>query len=116
MQDPNQSSRTITDFDIFLFKQGRHYDIYEKLGSHPVRIRDRKGFQFAVWAPQARYVSVVGDFNNWDPRAHSLNPRSDGSGIWEGFIPDLGQGEVYKYFILSWDGRKLHKGDPYAYR
>lgn len=116
MQDPNQSTRTLTDFDIFLFKQGRHFDIYEKLGSHLTRIRDRQGFQFAVWAPQARYVSVVGDFNNWDPRAHSLNARSDGSGIWEGFIPDLGQGEVYKYFILSWDGRKLHKGDPYAYR
>jgi len=116
IQDPHaHPEHTLTDFDVFLFKQGRHLDIYEKLGSHIVHKNGTPGVQFAVWAPQARYVSVVGNFNHWDHRAHVLHARSDGSGIWEGFVPGLGKGEVYKYFILSWDGRKLFKGDPYAY-
>src|SRR4051812_39656364 len=93
-----------TDFDIDLFKAGKHYRLYEKLGAHPVMHEGRKGVYFAVWAPNARGVSVVGNFNFWDRRSHSMNVRWDGSGIWETFIPELIQGETYKYYVESWHG------------
>ena len=104
----------LTDYDIYLFKRGNHYRIYEKLGSHPIEKDGVFGTYFAVWAPAAREVSVVGDFNGWQPETHRLMARTDESGIWEGFIPSLRRGEIYKYHIHSWDGRSLLKGDPYA--
>jgi 1,4-alpha-glucan branching enzyme len=103
-----------TDFDIHLFRQGKHHKLYEKLGSHIVEVNGEWGTHFAVWAPNAQEVSVIGDFNYWNKTTHPLNPRWDGSGIWEGFIPGVGKGSLYKYYILSKDGRPLEKGDPFA--
>ncbi|RYU96332.1 1,4-alpha-glucan branching protein GlgB [Emticicia agri] len=103
-----------TDFDINLFKAGKHYRLYEKMGSHVVENQGVIGTYFAVWAPNARYLSVVGDFNGWNRGSHPLSSRWDGSGIWEGWIPNIGNGEVYKYFISSNTGADFEKGDPYA--
>ncbi|WP_405413765.1 1,4-alpha-glucan branching protein GlgB [Maribacter sp. Asnod1-A12] len=104
-----------TDFDINLFKGGKHYRLYEKLGSHLVEVDGVQGTYFAVWAPSAKTVSVVGNFNSWDVEQHQLNVRWDSSGIWEGFIPSIGKGEIYKYKIQSnnndiW----TEKADPFA--
>jgi len=104
-----------TEFDISLFKSGKHFKLYEKLGSHLMEVDGEKGVYFAVWAPNAKYVSVIGDFNNWEKDEHPLFPRWDGSGIWEGFIPELKKGTVYKYMLEAVDGRHLEKGDPYAF-
>ena len=103
-----------TDFDISLFRSGKHYKIYEKLGSHIIELEGQWGTYFAVWAPNARSVSVIGNFNSWDRKTHPLSPRWDSSGIWEGFVPGVGRGELYKYYIHAQDGRHLEKGDPYA--
>jgi 1,4-alpha-glucan branching enzyme len=105
-----------TEFDIDLFKGGKHYKLYEKLGSHVVEHHGVVGTYFAVWAPNAQFISVIGNFNGWNRGLHPLNHRWDGSGIWEGFIPHIGNGEVYKYFINSSQGEDLEKGDPYALR
>ena len=106
-----------TDFDINLFKAGKHYRLYEKLGSHIIEIDGREGTYFAVWAPSAKSVSVVGDFNYWLEGEHRLNVRWDHSGIWEGFIPNIGKGTVYKYKIHSSNNDiKTEKADPYARR
>ncbi|UCD19130.1 MAG: 1,4-alpha-glucan branching protein GlgB [candidate division WOR-3 bacterium] len=106
----------ITDHDIYLFKEGYHFRIYEKLGAHITESGQKEGTYFAVWAPSAGSVSVVGDFNGWDPKAHPLSVRWDGSGIWEGFLPGVGQGALYKYHIVSkyYDYRR-DKGDPFAF-
>jgi 1,4-alpha-glucan branching enzyme len=106
----------LTDYDISLFRSGKHYRLYEKLGSHVVQNQGTTGTLFAVWAPNAKYVSVIGTFNGWNRGEHPLNPRWDGSGIWEGWIPNIGNGEVYKYFIASNTGADIEKGDPYALR
>lgn len=106
----------LTDYDISLIQSGKHFRLYEKMGSHPVEVDGEKGVYFAVWAPHAQTVSVTGDFNHWKNKAHVLLPRWDHSGIWEGFIPGLGVGTVYKYHILTSDGLGLDKGDPYARR
>lgn len=103
-----------TDFDINLYKSGKHYRVYDKLGSHVIEKNGEKGVYFAVWAPSADRVSVMGDFNFWSRSEHPLFPRWDGSGIWEGFVPGLENGTIYKYAIDARDGRKLEKGDPYA--
>ena len=103
-----------TDFDINLFRSGKYFRAYEKLGSHIIELEGEWGTYFAVWAPNARSVSVVGNFNGWNTNEHPLNPRWDSSGIWEGFIPGIGRGELYKYHIHAQDGRHLEKGDPYA--
>ena len=104
----------LTDFDIELFRAGKHYRLYEKLGSHPMTLNGVKGTFFAVWAPSAKDVFVVGNFNHFSEQ-HRLNVRWDGSGIWEGFIPDVTHGELYKYKIYSHiDGRVTEKADPYA--
>lgn len=103
-----------TDFDIELFKGGKHFRLYEKLGSHLMEIDGVKGVYFAVWAPNAREVSLIGDFNQWQGSHHGLNLRWDNSGIWEGFIPGVEKGALYKYQIIAADGRKLAKGDPFA--
>lgn len=103
----------ITDFDAYLFAEGKNYDIYEKLGAHPMTIDGVKGTYFAVWAPNARRVSVVGDFNMWDGALHPMHLHSS-SGIYELFIPDVMPGAVYKYQILTRKGDILYKADPYG--
>jgi len=105
-----------TDFDIALFKSGKHYKLYEKLGSHVIQFKDVIGTYFAVWAPNAQYVAVIGNFNGWNRGSHPLYVRWDGSGIWEGFIPYVGNGETYKYYINSSTGEDLEKADPFALR
>jgi len=85
-----------TDYDIRLFKSGKHYKLYEKFGSHVVEHNGVTGTYFAVWVPNAQYVAVIGNFNGWDRSTKPLYPRWDASGIWEGFIPDIGVGETYK--------------------
>ncbi len=106
----------LTDFDILLFKTGKHFKLYEKLGSHVVEHNGVVGTYFAVWAPNAHFVSVIGNFNYWDKGSHPLNVRWDETGIWEGFIPHVGNGESYKYFINSTTGEDLEKADPFALR
>jgi len=103
-----------TDHDIYLFKEGKHYRLYEKFGAHSVEKDGIKGVYFSVWAPNAKKVSVIGNFNNWNHREHILFPRWDESGIWEGFIPALSWGTLYKYAIETVQGRILEKSDPYA--
>ena len=106
-----------TDFDINLFKAGKHYRLYEKFGSHLVTVDGVKGTYFAVWAPSAKQVSVIGDFNFWIEGEHQLNVRWDSSGIWEGFIPNVKKGNLYKYKIQSNNNDvKTEKADPYARR
>ncbi|MDQ8014632.1 MAG: 1,4-alpha-glucan branching protein GlgB [Flavobacterium nitrogenifigens] len=104
-----------TDFDIDLFKAGKHFRLYEKLGAHLTEVNGAKGVYFAVWAPTAQSVSVVGDFNYWTQGEHNLNVRWDSSGIWEGFIPDISKGALYKYKIQSnINGVITEKADPFA--
>jgi len=106
----------LTDHDIYLFKEGNHFSLYDKLGSHPLTIDGKEGIYFAVWAPNAETVSVIGNFNGWNKGSHSLMPRWDGSGIWEGFIPGISKGEVYKYHIVSrHNNYSVDKGDPFAF-
>jgi 1,4-alpha-glucan branching enzyme len=107
----------LTEHDIFLFKEGTHGRLYQKLGSHLLTVDGVQGTHFAVWAPNAERVSVIGDFNRWDRHAHPLRARDDGSGIWEGFIPAVRQGALYKYWIASrYQGYQVDKGDPFAFR
>lgn len=103
-----------TDHDVYLFKEGKHYRLYEKFGAHSVEKDGIKGVYFSVWAPNAKKVSVIGNFNNWNHREHILFPRWDQSGIWEGFIPALSLGTLYKYAIETAQGKILEKSDPYA--
>ncbi|MDP3311903.1 1,4-alpha-glucan branching protein GlgB [Lutibacter sp.] len=106
-----------TDFDINLFKAGKHFRLYEKFGSHIVTVNNISGTYFAVWAPTAKQVSVIGDFNYWSDGEHQLNVRWDSSGIWEGFIPFVKKGTSYKYKIHSEkDNYISEKADPYARR
>ncbi|MCK5678136.1 MAG: 1,4-alpha-glucan branching protein GlgB [Flavobacteriaceae bacterium] len=104
-----------TEFDIDLFKAGKHYRLYEKFGAHPMEIEGEKGVYFSVWAPSANKVSVVGDFNYWNDHQHQLNVRWDGSGIWEGFIPEAEEGIRYKFKIKSQNHIETEKADPYAF-
>lgn len=103
-----------TDHDIYLFKEGNHYKLYEKFGAHSLEIDGVEGVCFSVWAPFAKEVSVIGDFNKWHSETHKLLPRWDESGIWEGFIAGLKWGDVYKYGIRTNKGVLLEKGDPFA--
>jgi len=107
----------LTPQDIYLFKQGTYLRAYEKLGAH-LRVQEgRSGTHFAVWAPDAEVVSVVGDFNGWNPSQHRMQPRWDQSGIWELFVPDVGPGTLYKYHIRSHaNGYTVQKTDPYGFR
>ncbi|MBN1191034.1 MAG: 1,4-alpha-glucan branching protein GlgB [Dehalococcoidales bacterium] len=105
----------LTEDDLFLFNEGSHYRIYEKLGSHPMDFDGVKGTYFALWAPNARQVSVIGDFNNWNKSSHPLYSRGD-SGIWEGFVSGIGPGALYKYYVISaHNGYKVEKADPLAF-
>ena len=109
------SHSLFTDFDIDLFKSGKHYKLHEKMGAHCIELNGVSGVYFAVWAPAAQSVSVVGNFNFWNAEEHPLNVRWDSSGIWEGFIPGLDQGEVYKYSISSeFTQGAVQKADPFA--
>ncbi len=111
-----QGYSLFTDFDIDLFKAGKHFRLYEKLGAHPIEVDGVPGVYFAVWAPSARSVSVVGDFNYWIQGEHQLNVRWDSSGIWEGFIPGVQKGTTYKYKIQSENGGIItEKADPFAF-
>jgi 1,4-alpha-glucan branching enzyme len=106
----------LTDHDIHLFKEGNHFNLHGKLGSHLVSSGDVRGAFFAVWAPNAKRVSVIGDFNQWNKDSHPLKEREDGSGIWEGFIPGLSSGSTYKYHLLSeYHDYRVDKGDPFAF-
>ncbi len=104
-----------TEFDINLFKGGKHYRLYEKFGAHPMEVDGEKGVYFSVWAPSAYKVSVIGDFNYWNDKQHELNVRWDESGIWEGFIPDAKEGVRYKFKIKSQNFVETEKSDPYAF-
>jgi 1,4-alpha-glucan branching enzyme len=104
----------LTDEDIRNFQQGTNYRLYEKFGSHSIQVLETWGIYFAVWAPNATSVTVKGNFNDWRNNEYELYPRWDKSGVWEGFIPKLGLGEVYKYRIKGYQGVELDKGDPFA--
>ena len=106
----------ITDFDVALFVSGKHFRLYEKMGSHLLTLNGTLGTYFAVWAPNAKAVNVSGTFNEWSKTSHALYKRWDASGIWEGFIPDVKHGSLYKYAIHSFEGIWLDKGDPFARR
>ncbi len=109
------SHSLFTDFDVSLFVSGKHFRLYDKFGSHLIDVNGVNGTYFAVWAPAAREVSVIGSFNNWVDGSHKLNIRWDGSGIWEGFIPNVEEGSTYKYKIHSnIPGITTEKADPYA--
>src|SRR5215203_1175185 len=111
-----QKPSLLTDDDLHLFNEGTHYDLWKKLGAHVVQQGDVTGTHFAVWAPNAEVVSVIGDFNQWDKHSHQLNQRGR-SGIWEGFIPDIAQGTAYKYHIISGKDRyEVDKADPFGFR
>ena len=105
----------LTDFDLHLLGEGSHYRNYEKLGAHLTEHEGKAGTRFAVWAPNARSVSVIGDFNGWNRESTPMHACKD-SGIWEAFVPDIGQGENYKYFIRSnYNGYETEKADPYGF-
>ncbi len=104
----------LTEDDLYLFNEGSHFRLYEKLGAHPLTVDNQKGAYFAVWAPDAKQVSVIGNFNGWDRASHPLQQRGH-SGIWEGFIPGIGKGALYKYHVNSrYRGYRAEKADPFA--
>jgi len=101
--------------DVYLFKEGSHFRLYDKLGAHVMKVDGKTGSYFAVWAPNAERVSVFGDFNGWNKNSHLLTIRWDGSGVWEGFIPGIKKGSLYKYHIISKvGGYQVDKGDPFC--
>ena len=105
----------LTGDDLFLFNEGNHYRLYEKLGSQPAEVDGVAGCHFGVWAPNAERVSVMGDFNQWNRESHPLHARGQ-SGIWEGFIPEIGRGTSYKYYVVSrCNGYQVEKADPFAF-
>src|SRR5262245_5859509 len=105
----------LSDFDLHLLAEGKHYRSYERLGAHVVERDSVAGTAFAVWAPGAESVAVIGNFNGWDPRAHPLRARGH-SGIWETFVPSVGSGALYKYRIASRvEGAQADKADPYGF-
>ena len=104
----------LSDLDIHLFAEGNHHRIYEKLGAHLTELDGVKGVYFALWAPNGRNVSILGDFNCWDGREHQMRKR--GNGIWELFIPELTSGASYKYEVKNWEGHIYEKSDPYGFQ
>jgi 1,4-alpha-glucan branching enzyme len=108
-------ANTLTSDDLFLFNEGSHYRLYEKLGAHLLAMDGVEGVYFAVWAPNARQVSVAGDFNSWNKTSHALCSRGQ-SGIWEGFMPGVTEGAIYKYYVVSQQGDyHVEKADPFAF-
>ncbi|HNK15723.1 MAG TPA: hypothetical protein PLZ20_14235, partial [Nitrospira sp.] len=109
-----QASSLLSSDDLYLFNEGTHFHLYDKLGAHPTSFGGVEGTYFAVWAPEAEQVSVFGTFNHWDPTRHPLRPCQS-SGIWEGFVPGVGRGTLYKFHIRSRNhGAVLIKTDPFA--
>src|SRR5205823_2569556 len=105
----------LTDFDLHLLSQGSHYRSYEKMGAHLATRDGKSGITFAVWAPNAERVSVVGDFNGWGAGEHPMQLQGT-SGVWTSFVPDLAAGALYKYAITSREkGYRVEKADPYAF-
>jgi 1,4-alpha-glucan branching enzyme len=120
VSQPNEETQgpfcsLLTGFDTDLFKAGKHFRLYEKLGAHIIEHGGNTGTYFAVWAPNAKYISVTGNFNGWNRFSHAMNVRWDESGIWEIFIPEIGNGEYYKYYIESYNGYAVEKADPYGF-
>jgi len=113
VQAAPQDPAFVTELDQYLFGQGVHYDIFRKLGAHPAKKNGKKGIYFAVWAPNARGVYVIGSFNGWSETSHPME-RLDPLGIYELFVPEARQGDMYKFLIHARDGRKLYKADPFA--
>jgi 1,4-alpha-glucan branching enzyme len=113
-QRPVWNYSLFTDEDVRNYQAGTMYNAYTKFGNHQLRVLDTDGFYFAVWAPNATSVSVIGDFNEWNPYSNELYVRHDGSGIWEGFIPNMQKGSTYKYHIRGYKGREIDKSDPFA--
>jgi 1,4-alpha-glucan branching enzyme len=107
-------STIISDVDRYLFGHGTHYEIYQKLGAHPMVLDGQEGVYFAVWAPHAQAVHVTGDFNGWNSQAAPMTPLAD-SGIFETFLPEASIGQLYKYVITTQEGQQLYKADPYAF-
>ena len=104
-----------SDYDLYLLGEGTHYHAYEKMGAHVTEVDGQRGIHFAVWAPNAREVSVVGDFNGWNPRSNALGSRG-AAGVWEGFVPDVAAGALYKFHITSqYRDYQVDKADPYAF-
>ncbi len=112
-QKPEMPSCFVTDMDQYLFGQGNHYDIFRKLGAHTVKHEGKKGVHFAVWAPHAHRVHVIGEFNGWDQESHEMK-RLEPLGIYELFVPGVEMGTLYKFLIETEDHRLLYKADPYA--
>ena len=108
-------TRFITEFDQYLFGQGTHYDLYNKLGAHPMTVDGEEGVQFAVWAPNAAAVSIVGDFNEWDENATPME-RLEPLGIYQIFLTGIKVGDIYKYCVTAQDGKKTLKADPYGFQ
>ncbi|MFN7289074.1 MAG: GlgB N-terminal domain-containing protein, partial [Pirellula sp.] len=113
MTDPYSVPSFVTDFDRYLFNAGKHWKIYEKLGSHIRDVGGQTGVNFAVWAPNAQSVQVVGDFNHWDGRSHAMQKQVP-SGIWELFVPAIGDGQKYKYRVRMANGEIVDKTDPFG--
>lgn len=111
---PTQSETHLTEQDVYLFNEGTHYELYNKFGSHPMTIDGVEGTHFAVWAPNAARVSVIGVFNEWNRESHPLTARGF-TGIWEGFLPGVGKGTLYKFYIESrYDSFSSERSDPFA--
>ena len=108
-------TRFITEFDQYLFGQGTHYDLYNKLGAHPMTVDEEEGVYFAVWAPNAVAVSIVGDFNEWDENATPME-RLEPLGIYQIFLTGIKVGDIYKYCVTAQDGKKTLKADPYGFQ
>src|SRR5471032_1450750 len=112
-RDPYSFGPVLGDMDVYLFNEGTHYEIYRKLGAHIINIGDVQGVHFAVWAPNAQRVSVVGDFNNWDGRLHPMRKMIP-AGIWEIFLPGVKEGSQYKFEVRGPHGDINLKTDPFA--
>ena len=104
----------ISEADAYLFGQGTHYDIYKKLGAHPSQKNGEKGYFFGVWAPNAAQVYVIGDFNEWKDESNPMVRMEESDGIWTAFVPGVQEGSLYKFLILTPEGRKIYKADPFA--
>ena len=105
-----------SDFDLYLFGQGKNYQIYEKMGAHVHTVNDVSGVHFAVWAPNALAASVIGDFNNWERGKNPMHLRHKNLGVWECFVPGLQAGALYKYVIFSrYNNYTVEKTDPYGF-
>ncbi|MDA2919819.1 1,4-alpha-glucan branching protein GlgB [Desulfobacterota bacterium AH_259_B03_O07] len=116
VEKPLSRNSSLTEKDIYLIKKGSHFRLYDLLGSHPKIIDGDIGTYFSVWAPNAEMVSVIGDFNAWNPESNPISLRRDESGIWEGFIAGIEPGAVYKYYIVSkYENYKIAKADPFSF-